>query len=184
MIGILELPDYLQSTIGICNSTDPILMNSLWWARTICFETGEGAGCDYSGISKLWDGPQIAGLKSVGKTTFCAVTTLEGHMICSVHFLETHLYEQMVQDMCANVVMNLVEDAKISVYGWQSSPQIWPFLQHQFFESWCCVLHLSCTSTQFLQNLIWLFLVTWIAHQDTHGDLPWKANKIVVLYQD
>ena len=126
------------------------------------FETGEGAGSNYSGISRLWDGPQIADLKSVFKTAFCAITTLEGYMICSVHSLETHLYEQMVQDMCANVVMNLVEDAKISVYGWQSSPQIWPFLQHKIFEPLCCVLHLisyHIISTHFLQDLMRLFLI-------------------------
>ena len=41
-----------------------------------------------------------------------------------------------MQDMCPDVVVDLVEDAIVSVYGRQATPQVAPLLQKHAIKCW------------------------------------------------
>lgn len=56
----------------------------------------------------------------------------------------------MMQHMCANVMVDLVEDAIVSVNGRQASPQVTPLLQtHEY-----CVTHQCLHCCQLVQLML------------------------------
>ena len=58
----------------------------------------------------------------------------------------TYLGEQVVHHVCANVVVDLVEDAIVTINGAQPSPQIAPLLPiRQVCEPLCCSRHPATT---------------------------------------
>lgn len=62
----------------------------------------------------------------------------------------SHLWEEVVYDVCSDVVLDLVEDPVVAVDGGESTAQVAPLLKggttrlhmmiHRQMWCWCCIL--------------------------------------------